>query len=330
MFGREVKSMIWAFNKADEKYKEKIYNIFKKEGKSRFGWSYKEEHNLLLSNNWTEEHSKQVFLLQIEPGDWIVHINTPAYGKCIAGKVISTYQFDEGIEVEWECGRDFRHNFTIDKETIVEFDRRDPNILPTVNLNPRQRYHRIYADEDFFKSIENLKINAVSIDNSDSKEEYYLKEKMEPVLEQIISLIQEMHKGKKLETFLAKVFRKIPGVKNVRENGFGWGTDYGADLIVTFSNTLLNIELETIVVVQIKSFIGEHYDLSAVGQVETGIEKYKANSGIIITTAKKTENLENEIKKISENINKPIDLISHIDLSKFILKYYPEILFKVD
>ena len=30
------------------------------------------------------------------------------------------------------------------------------------------------------------------------------------------------------------------------------------------------------------------------------------------------------------NINKPIDLISHIDLSKFILKYYPEILFKVD
>mgnify|MGYP000302414445 FL=1 len=284
--------MIWAFNKVDEDYQRKIYSLFKERGESRFGWSYKEEHNLLLKNNWTDEHSKQLFLLQIKPNDWIVHINTPYYGKCIAGKVISSYQFDEGIEVKW--GRDFRHNFTIDKKSIIEFDRRDPNILPTVNLNPRQRYHRIYAIEDFFKSINNLRTNAVNIDNSTSKEEYHLKEKMEPILEKIISIVQEMNKGKKLETFLAKVFRKIPGVKNVRENGFGWGTDYGADLIVTFSNTLLNIELETIVVVQIKSFIGEHYDLSAVGQVETGIEKYKANSGIIITTAKKTENLENE------------------------------------
>ena len=148
--------------------------------------------------------------------------------------------------------------------------------------------------------------------------------------EQIISLIQEMHKGKKLETFLAKVFRKIPGVKNVRENGFGWGTDYGADLIVTFSNTLLNIELETIVIIQVKSFIGDHYDLSAVNQVRNGIEKYNGNSGLIITTAKKTEEVENKIKEVSDDIGKPLDLLAHIDLAKFIIKYYPEILFKVD
>ena len=263
--------MIWAFNKVDEDYQRKIYSLFKERGESRFGWSYKEEHNLLLKNNWTDEHSKQLFLLQIKPNDWIVHINTPYYGKCIAGKVISSYQFDEGIEVKW--GRDFRHNFTIDKKSIIEFDRRDPNILPTVNLNPRQRYHRIYAIEDFFKSINNLRTNAVNIDNSTSKEEYHLKEKMEPILEKIISIVQEMNKGKKLETFLAKVFRKVPGVKDVTENGFGWGTDYGADLIVTFSNTLLNIELETIVIIQVKSFIGDHYDLSAVNQVRNGIEK---------------------------------------------------------
>ncbi len=320
--------MIWAFNKVDEDYQRKIYSLFKERGESRFGWSYKEEHNLLLKNNWTDEHSKQLFLLQIKPNDWIVHINTPYYGKCIAGKVISSYQFDEGIEVKW--GRDFRHNFTIDKKSIIEFDRRDPNILPTVNLNPRQRYHRIYAIEDFFKSINNLRTNAVNIDNSTSKEEYHLKEKMEPILEKIISIVQEMNKGKKLETFLAKVFRKVPGVKDVTENGFGWGTDYGADLIVTFSNTLLNIELETIVIIQVKSFIGDHYDLSAVNQVRNGIEKYNGNSGLIITTAKKTEELENKIKEVSDDIGKPLDLLAHIDLAKFIIKYYPEILFKVD
>lgn len=320
--------MIWAFNKVDEDYQRKIYSLFKERGESRFGWSYKEEHNLLLKNNWTDEHSKQLFLLQIKPNDWIVHINTPYYGKCIAEKVISSYQFDEGIEVKW--GRDFRHNFTIDKKSIIEFDRRDPNILPTVNLNPRQRYHRIYAIEDFFKSINNLRTNAVNIDNSTSKEEYHLKEKMEPILEKIISIVQEMNKGKKLETFLAKVFRKVPGVKDVTENGFGWGTDYGADLIVTFSNTLLNIELETIVIIQVKSFIGDHYDLSAVNQVRNGIEKYNGNSGLIITTAKKTEELENKIKEVSDDIGKPLDLLAHIDLAKFIIKYYPEILFKVD
>ena len=69
--------MIWAFNKVDEDYQRKIYSLFKERGESRFGWSYKEEHNLLLKNNWTDEHSKQLFLLQIKPNDWIVHINTP-------------------------------------------------------------------------------------------------------------------------------------------------------------------------------------------------------------------------------------------------------------
>lgn len=54
-----------------------------------------------------------------------------------------------------------------------------------------------------------------------------------------------------------------------------------------FSNTLLNIELETIVIIQVKSFIGDHYDLSAVNQVRNGIEKYNGNLGQLLQQQKK-------------------------------------------
>jgi len=290
---------VWAFNKADdEKDRELIYQSVKN-GKSRFGWSQKDEHNLKLKDNWTEWHSKQLFLLQIKKEDWIVHINTPVWGQCIATQVTSEYDFDKGLE----CDRciDFRHCFEVDVDTIVEFNRRDPNVLPSVNLNPRQIYHRIYAIDDFRKSMENLKHNKVNLSGVESKEEYYLKNKTENYLKEITRDINETHKSKNLERFLAEVFRKIPGVVEVNENGFGWGTDYGADLIVTMKSSIGNLDFENIIIVQIKSFEGDHYDLSAVEQVETGIKTYNGTAGMIITTAQRTEALENKIQNISEN-----------------------------
>jgi hypothetical protein len=319
---------IWAFNKADDaEARELLYQSIKS-GKSRFGWSQKNEHNLKLKDNWTDWHSKQLFLLQVKPADWIVHINTPQWGRCIAVKVLSEYEFDEGLQCSW--GKDFRHYFNVDINTIVEFDRRDPNVLPSVNLNPRQRYHRIYAVDDFLKSIDNLKNNAVSLNNGESKEEYHLKDKTDKYLSEISDHIHKMHKSKSLERFLAKVFRKIPGVIDVNENGFGWDTDYGADLIVTMSTALVNLEFENKIIVQIKSFEGSHHDLDAVKQVKTGIEKYAGTAGMIITTGKKTEELESEIQKVSEEIGRPIDLLASDDVAKFVIKHAPELLFKLD
>ena len=168
---------VWAFNKVvDEKARESVYQSIKN-GKSRFGWSQRDEHNLKLKDNLTDWHSRQLFLLQIRKGDWIVHINTPYWGRCVAVQVVSEYDFDEGLDVEW--GKDFRHFFEVDVDTIVEFKRRDPNVLPTVNLNPRQRYHRIYAVDDFLESLDNLKHNRVKLHDSESREVYHLKEKTE-------------------------------------------------------------------------------------------------------------------------------------------------------
>ena len=319
---------VWAFNKVDDgKTRESVYQSIKN-GKSRFGWSQQDEHNLKLKDNWTDWHSRQLFLLQIRKGDWIVHINTPHWGECVAVQVVSEYDFDNGLECDGY--RDFRHCFEVDVNTIVEFDRRDPNVLPSVNLNPRQRYHRIHAVEDFLKSIDNLKHNRVNLHDRESKEEYHLKDKTERYLNEIVNLIHEMHKGKRLERFLAKVFRNIPGVVDVNENGFGWGTDYGADLIVTMHSALGHLDIENKIIVQIKSFEGSHYDINAVEQVKIGIKKYAGTAGMIITTAKKTEQLESKIKEVSECIDCPIDLLASDDVAKFVLKNAPELLFKLD
>ncbi len=319
---------IWAFNKVEEEAERKLVYQSIKTGKSRFGWSQSDEHNLKLKDNWTDWHSKQLFLLQVKPGDWIAHINTPTWGRCVAAQVLSEYNFDDGLPCSW--GPDFRHFFDIDVNTIIEFDRRDENVLPTVNLNPRQRYHRIYAADDFLKSIGNLKNNTVNLNDGESKEEYHLKDKTDKYLTEISNLIHEMHKSKNLERFIAKVFRKIPGVIDVNENGFGWGTDYGADLIVTMSTSLANLEFENKIIVQIKSFEGTHNDLYAVEQVKTGIKQYAGTAGMIITTAKKSEELESKVQESSEEIGLPIDLLASDDVAKFVIKHAPELLFKLD
>ncbi len=318
---------IWAFNKVDDDQARKLVYQSVINGKSRFGWSQKDEHNL-KGNVWSEWHSKQLFLLQVKKGDWIVHINTPCWGNCVAAQATSEYGFDEGLECSW--GRDFRHFIEVDTNSIVEFDRKDKNVLPTVNLNPRQRYHRIYAVDDFLKSIDNLKYNRVNLNDGESKEIFHLKEKTDKFLKEITSLIHETHRSKNLERFFSAVFKKIPGVIDVNENGFGWGTDYGADLIVTMRSSIGNIEFENKIVVQIKSFGGEHYDLSAVDQVKTGITKYNASAGMIITTAEKTEELENKIQEVSNEIDRPIDLLAGEDVAKFVLKNACDLVFRLD
>ena len=319
---------VWAFNKVSNEFeRELLYNSIKS-GKSRFGWSQNDEHNLALKDNWSEHHSKQLFLLQVCPGDWIVHINTPYWGRCIAAQVTSGYNFDEGLECKQRI--DFRHCFDIDTKTIMEFDRRDPNILPSVNLNPRQRYHRVRAFDDFIRSIENLKNKKVNLGDSESSGEYHLKEETNKYLAEIASHIHNMHRSKKLEKFLAKVFQRIPSVTHVKENGSGRGTDHGADLIVITSSALGNLSLEHVIIVQVKSYQGEHHSLEALNQIKTGIKEYGGTAGMIITTATASEQLENEIQQFNDNNVTPIDLLAADDVAKFVIKHAPDLIFRLD
>lgn len=326
-------TQVWAFSQVshdddDDNVKALVYDSIKS-GKSRFGWSCNDTHNLKLTDNWSDNHPGQLFLLSIKEKDWIVHINTPKWGKCIAGQVISEYDFDEGLQ--YSEGKDFRHNFSLDLETIIEFDRKDYNMSPRVNLCPRGRYHRVYKVDDFIQSIKRLKNKSASPSKDVNREEHYLKVQTESYLKKISADIHEMYRGKDLESFLARVMRKIPNVKVV-ENGSQWGTDHGADLIVTIHSDI-GIDavdfLEHKIIVQIKSFEGSHYDLTAGDQIKEGIKKYEGTAGMLITTGEITEKLAKKIEEVSAEIDLPIALLCGRDVARFVVQHAPDLLFNL-
>ena len=308
---------IYAFAKIDnDDARKQVYEAIK-EGKSRFGmWDQK----VSLKEKY---HGKNGFLLRIKKEDWIVHVNSPSYGKCVAVKVSGEYDFDDGIVCEWH--KDFKNYIPVDLSSIVEFDRKDKNVLPSVNLAPMRRGQRICQVEDFLKSIENLKSKKYSNESEDLSGVIHLKNKVEKLLPKLTESIHEMNKSKKLEIFLHKIFDSMPNVLS-KQNGFGWKSDHGADLIIEFTNPFIGINITTKLVIQVKSYEGDHNDLSAVEQIVEGIKHFDADGGLLITTGNTTEGLEDEIRKKSEEINKTIDLIAGADVARFVLRYAPEVL----
>jgi len=319
---------IWAFNQPAEEY-VKFVSASVHRGTSRFGWSWFDDANLnLLKNkNWEDMTndekdvwSKSGFLLDIIKDDWIVHINTPKWGECSAAQVIEPYYFDQE-----PTENDYRHCIRVDQKSVIEFERNNPNIHPLVSrkLKLRGRFWRIYCEDEFFQSINNLKNNAVNLHN-ESKGTFFLKKELSGPLKDITALIHKNHDGKNLEGFMAAVLEKVPFVENVIENGSGWGTDYGADLIVEYRSGLPVSGLEKIekIVVQIKSYKDEHWETNAVDQIKTGIIQYEADAGLLISTATATEQLQEAIDKLSTEIQKPVALLAGKDVAKFVMKYY--------
>lgn len=303
-----------------------------RQGISRFGWGYMDEANLNelndktfgeLSKQENECWSRANFLLDVEIGDWVVHINLPYWGACLAAQVIGKYEFeDDDNEVS-----DYRHTLKIDTTTLVEFERNDDEVLPNISsrLKLQGSHWRIYHVEDFLQTIHNLNAEELGKKDDESVGIFYLKKSLSPILKSVTDKIHKSHPGGKLENLIAEVFRKIPSITNVNENGKnkGWGTDNGADLIVTYKAGLevANLEKEEILVVQVKSYEGQHWETNAVTQTETAINQYQANSGLIITTAEATDNLQKAVEELSRKLEKPIGLIAGEDVAKFILKY---------
>ena len=311
-------TQVYTFAKIEEVVaRQKIYEHIKL-GKSRFGmWDQERD----LREHY---HGKNAFLLRIKKDDWIVHVNNPNYGHCVAVQAIGEYDFDEGIECDW--GKDFNNFIPVNPKTIVEFDRNDPNILPSVNLAPMRRGQRILQVNDFFQSLDNLRENRFSKHATESRGIIHLKEKVqEELLPRISELIHQMNRSKEFERFLHRIFEAMPNVESI-QNGFGWRTDHGADLIIEFQNPIIGVNLTSKLIIQAKSYEGSHYDLNAVDQIEEGINKYEADGGLLITTGEKTEALEDRVRKASENTGKVIDIIAGSDVARFVIRYAPDLL----
>ena len=314
---------VWAFAKVtDDAMRQRVYASLKA-GVSRFGWSSNDEDDLRVNRQ-----GKQAFLLNVNAGDWVVHVNCPEQGRCAAAQVGGSYTFDDGLPTE--NNRDFRHALPVDPATVIEFDRRDPKVLPTVNLRPLRRAQRVYAEEDFFKSLDNLRDSNFHIP-PEFADVYHLRGKVEPFLKSITEQIQATHKSHTLEPFIAKVFERMPNVvAPVKVNDLGWGTDYGADLIANFTTEVGPLRFDNTVVVQVKSFTQNRNDTKAVDQVVTAIRKYDAQAGLIITTAASTPVLEQAIEAARQEVNVPIELIAGEDVARLVLKHWPEALFDLE
>jgi len=328
---------IWAFNTPNDSSLHFVSESLK-QGVSRFGWGYIDTADIrgLESKPWKDMSkdelliwSKASFLSKIRKGDWIVHINVPHWGTVTTGQVIREYDFEKkDNEIS-----DFRHFFKLDLKSIIKFDRNNPNVHPLVSrkLKLRGKHWRVYAENEFFETIENLKNGNISIQENSTIGVHYLKKELKPFYDKITKIIHNTHPEKKLEYFLADVFENIPNVTEVKVNGSGWGTDNGADIIVKYNSGLeiLDLNKENTLVVQVKSYEGQHWNTDAVAQIKTAIETFKADAGMIITTAKSTENIEKEIEIVSNELEIPISLIAGENVAKFVLKYGKDLLFDI-
>lgn len=313
-----MSQQVFAFAKVDDAdARDKVYQEIKN-GKSRFGmWN----QEVSLKDDY---YGMNDFLLRIQVGDWIVHVNSPNYGHCVAVQASGEYDFDEGFECSW--GVDFRNYIPVDPSTIVEFERTDPNVVPSVNLAPMRRGQRILQVEDFLRTIDNLRDSKHSDKPDELRGLIHLKERfVEEMLPRLTELIQKMNRSKEFEKFLQKIFENMPNVIST-PNGFGWGTDYGADLIVEFRSPLKELSLTSKMVVQAKSYEGEHQETNAVDQLVVAMDKFRADCGLLITTARKTEALEDRLLEASEKTGKAIDLIAGDDVARFVIRYAPEML----
>ena len=311
-----------------------------KDSRMKFGYSLSCNLRDLERKNWDEMNSDEALcykqshsLLDIKKGDWIVQINLPKYGECIAAQADGEYTFGRECPVRG----DFEHEIPVDKNTIVRFDRNDPCILPVIsNCLKNRRFHwRIGYESEFFRSIENVKKETPEALDKFTSNKSHLKGEFGKVLGELTQNIHNTHFGKELEYFMAEVFRKIPNVDEVIENGNAHGGDCGADLIVNYHTPIPGFDYgrEETMVVQIKSYEGEHWDTNAVEQLENAIKTFNADSGLIITTGTETESLKEAFEKLRLELNKgckkiPISLISGERVARFVLKNAGDMLFE--
>lgn len=143
------------------------------------------------------------------------------------------------------------------------------------------------------------------------------------LLGDLTTIIRRSHPRKILEGFVAKVLRKIYPNDTVFENGSGWKSDHGADLIVGNVIDGTSIIYRPLVI-QVKSYVGEVDDPrcidNIVAQLEEAIKYYEANGAFLITTGYSTLALEAAIEKLEHDINTDIDIIAGDDFARLVLR----------
>ncbi len=140
-------------------------------GIAHYFWSYYDTADLRVIREKLKYSSSQLtkeqlitwkqghFLLdEVKIGDWLVYINLPSFNHCISAQVIGEYYFDKdgGSLVH----RDGRHCIKVNKDTIIEFDRKDIRLSgPLIRklTYVRGAWYHLDLEKDFFDFMEKIK-----------------------------------------------------------------------------------------------------------------------------------------------------------------------------
>ena len=297
-----------------------------KNGEGFFGWSYVDTADLyklksrVESKGWgslsdKEKNCYYPFLLDLKENDYVVYVNLPKWGQCTVVRVTSGYYWDGSYE-------DFNHRFKVDPSSMHTFDRNDDVVHPALNrrLKLQGPWWRIKNKSAFEELLLHLKDGTLKDKKLDSSSR--LVKEMQPYLLGITQKIQHTHPAHKLQDLFEAVFNNIPGVINV-ENKYSY--DYGADLLVTYQSGLPfpEAEQEDVMVVQIKSYVDEHWETNAVNDIKRAFEHYPdATMGLIISTADtSTPALDDAIRSLREDSGKKVELLIGEDVAALLLRY---------
>ena len=299
------------------------------DGIARYGWSYVENADLNIMKNmsWNSMTAEQKdcwkanFLLNIKPGDYIVYINTPSYGKCTLAKVIEPYFW------AWDKYKgDFSHCLRVDRDSIRSFDRNAKEINPSLSrrFKLQGKYWRIYLEDEFKELLDLLEIGGLSGEYSTSISRYNTTlEVIEPELDTICNKIYKNHPEKKLEELIQMILERMPNVSNVeRKSGV---SDKGGDLICEFDTGMdfLGIQRVERCAIQVKSYVNEmDYD-RAVRDIENVFKAEKdITCGLIISTADKiSEGFQEKLDILKSETGKDVGLIFGKELARWFIKY---------
>ncbi|ACB84377.1 hypothetical protein [Natranaerobius thermophilus] len=302
-----------------------------KKGEGRFGWSYIESADLrkldkrINEEGWgslTYEEKKcyYPFLLDIKNGDYVIYINIPEWGKCTLARVTGEYywRFED---------KDFNHRFPVDPNSIYIFDRNSNIVHPALStrLKLQGAWWHIYLKEEFEELLYNLKTGQSELElTSESR----LSKEIQPFLREITRKIKHNYPSKSLEDLCVEVLQNVPRVISVEKKG--GRADVGADILVKFESGLpiTAVDREEILIVQVKSYQGEHWDTTCVVDIKNAFEYYpEASMGLIISTADcSTPNLDKAIDELRNHIDKHVGLLIGEDVARFLLRYGSNIL----
>ena len=305
------------------------YNSLQK-GVGRFGWSGAETADLrtlqaridagdsLTDEEWYCYHP---FLLGIKEDDYVVYINIPEWGRCTLARVAGPYFWSHEDD-------DFNHRFPVDPSSVRVFDRNDAIVHPQLSrkLKLQGRWWRIYdLRRQFEHLIESLEEGEEGTPSTPETNIDWLKKE---ILSDITKKIQRTHPGSQLESLIAGIFRNVPGVKDVKEQG-GTG-ERGADLQVIFEweVPILGVQEQRTCVVQVKSFEGEMWETNAVDQIREALQYWDADMGIIVSTASSSsEALDTALDQLRQDTGKPVSLLIGEDVAAFLLRFGGQFLF---